>query len=82
MKNRKNKMLIDLRTTNDLTQQEVADETGISRSLYSLIETGRRNGSRVFWMRIQALYGLPDAVVWEMMKNEAAEPQKVHNPAC
>ena len=78
----KNKKLYDLRTKHGMTQQETAEKVGCSRPLYSLIETGRRNGSRDFWKQVQAVYGLTDAETWEMMKNEAAEPQKIHNAAC
>lgn len=78
----KNKKLIDLRTKHGKTQQETAEKIGVSRSLYSLIETGRRNGSRGFWTAVQELYGLTDAETWELIKNEAEDPQKVHNPAC
>lgn len=78
----KNKKLHELRTKQGMTQQDTADKIGVSRSLYSLIETGRRKGSRGFWTAVQALYGLTDAETWEMIKNEAAEPQEVHNPAC
>ena len=37
--------LINLRNVSRLTQQDVADETGLSRSFYSQIECGERGPS-------------------------------------
>lgn len=37
--------LISTRDMHDLTQEEVASGSGISRSMYAMIEAGRRNGT-------------------------------------
>jgi putative transcriptional regulator len=39
------KRLFELRIAKSMTQEEVADKAGISRSFYSLIESGDRNPS-------------------------------------
>lgn len=43
--NRRPFKLISTRDMHDLTQEEVASGSGISRSMYAMIEAGRRNGT-------------------------------------
>lgn len=52
-----------------LTQQELADQLGVSVSTYNLIEKGTRRGSVDFWTKLQSLYKLEDGDVWKMQKN-------------
>lgn len=52
-----------------LTQQELADQLGVSVSTYNLVETGKRRGSVKFWTNLQNLYKLEDGDVWKMQKD-------------
>lgn len=61
------KDLRDLRYKNgDLSQAEMAEKIGIAASNYSLIESGKRNGARRTWLKIQEVFGLSDGEVWRM----------------
>lgn len=66
----KYKDLRDIRYKNgDLSQQEMAEKIGISKGAYSLIENGKRVGSRRVWLKIQQLFKLKDDEVWKLQKN-------------
>lgn len=52
-----------------LTQQELADQLGVSVSTYNLVEKGKRRGSVDFWTKLQSLYELEDGEVWKMQKD-------------
>ncbi len=55
--------LKEIRESNDLTQQDVADEIGVSKGYYSLIENGKRGLSYVTAQEIAAVFGLkPDDI--------------------
>lgn len=62
-----------LRASRDLSQQEMADRLGISRSTYSMIEQGRRNGSGVLWTKLRDEFGLSPEQVFEVMKEVETE---------
>lgn len=65
----KYKDLRDIRYKNgDLTQEQMANRIGISKGAYSLIENGKRVGSRQTWLKIQQLFKLKDEEVWKMQK--------------
>lgn len=52
----------------DLSQKEVALMVGVSCSLYSQIERGMIGGSIETWKRIQEVFSLTDAEVWQFQK--------------
>lgn len=51
--------LIKAREETGLTQAKIAENIGVSRSFYGLIETGARNPS----------YGLAKSIAWELKKS-------------
>ncbi|MGB9866576.1 MAG: helix-turn-helix transcriptional regulator [Bacillota bacterium] len=51
------KRLIELRKTKGLTQQQVAEALGITRSFYGMIETGHRNPTLDLAKRIAEIFG-------------------------
>lgn len=57
-----------LRIKHNLTQTDIAQKLGISRSTYNLVEQGKRNGSKKFWLAVQNLFELGDAEVWKLQK--------------
>ena len=52
-----------------ITQQEMANKTGVSLSTYNLIENGSRRGSHEFWVRVQREFNLTDGEVWRLQNN-------------
>lgn len=66
-----------LRVKQHLTQAEIATKLGVSYATYNLIEQGKRKGSTEFWQRIQALFNLSDAEMWQLYANKeyAVSPQ-------
>ena len=48
-----------LRLTREMTQEELADAAGISRSFVSLLEHGARGVDMVGLLRLAAVLGLP-----------------------
>lgn len=57
-----------LRIKHNLTQVEIAQKLGVSKSTYNLVEQGKRNGSKKFWLAVQNLFELGDAEVWKLQK--------------
>ncbi|MGX1902020.1 helix-turn-helix transcriptional regulator [Thermolongibacillus altinsuensis] len=47
-----------LRILNDMTQVEISKKLGISQSLYSLIENGKRKPSKEIAEKIERLFGV------------------------
>lgn len=62
----KNKELIKLRVDHDLTQTQMATICGVSVSTYSLIENGKRRGSKKFWQTLQAHFNLDGEQMWKL----------------
>ena len=58
------------RTNRFLSQQEIADKIGCTRSTYSSIESGKREGRKYFWKRLQAAFDIPDEEMYGLMKND------------
>ena len=57
------------RVKHGLTQSEMAAKIGVSRSIYSDIETGRREScSMAFLRKLQAAFNIPDAEMWALSK--------------
>lgn len=57
------------RVKQNLTQQQLAEQMGVSVATYNLIENGTRRGSQEFWLKLQQTYKLEDGDVWKMQKN-------------
>lgn len=57
-----------LRIKHNLTQTDIAQKLGVSKSTYNLVEQGKRNGSKKFWLAVQNLFELGDAEVWKLQK--------------
>lgn len=68
MNKNKRKKLKMLRLENNLTQKEMAEKLGRSRAAYIKIEHGERNASRDFWEKLQEVFAVPDADMWELQK--------------
>ena len=58
------------RVRKHLSQAEISDKIGCGRATYSAIENGTRNGRTYFWNELQRVFDLPNAEMWELMKNE------------
>ena len=57
-----------MRKQRDLTQHEVASALGISRSMYAMIEAGRRTGSFYTLKRIADFYDCPLGEILELSR--------------
>jgi DNA-binding XRE family transcriptional regulator len=66
----KNKELIKLRVDHDLTQIDLAEICGISKSTYNLIENGKRRGSKKVWQTIQTHFNLSGEQIWKLQNPE------------
>jgi putative transcriptional regulator len=64
----KRKWLVDLR--GDRTQEDIATDAGISRVLYTLIETGARNPSVTTAKKIAAVLGFTWTLFFDDVCNE------------
>ena len=58
-----------LRVKQNLTQQQIAEKTGVSYATYNLIENGSRRGSQEFWVNLQEAFKIEDGELWRMQKN-------------
>ena len=59
-----------LRCDRKLTKREMAIKTGVSRTTYTLIENGERDGSQAFWKSVQHEFGVPDSEMYLLMKTD------------
>jgi DNA-binding XRE family transcriptional regulator len=66
----KNKELIHLRVDHDLSQTQMAEICGVAVSTYNMIENGKRRGSKAFWHKIQAHFGLGGEQMWKLQNPE------------
>ena len=57
-----------LRVKHGLSQQKMAAKIGVSRSIYSEVEKGKRNCSPAFLEKLQAAFDIPDADMWALTK--------------
>lgn len=58
-----------LRVKNGLTQDQMAERLGVTRSTYCNIENGKSDGRGVFWMTVEKEF--PGVNIGEMMKKGA-----------
>ena len=59
-----------LRCENKLTKGDMAKRTGVSRTTYTLIENGKRDGQQAFWSAVQREFNIPDEEMYNYMKLE------------
>ena len=59
--------LKQLRVSLDLSQEQMAETLGISRSMYAAIENGQRYGRLPFWKNLEVTHNVPSHEVYEMM---------------
>lgn len=62
--------LVDFRNSKRMTQDEFIEQLGVTRANYSMIERGTRDGSLQFWSKLQKVFGVPDAEMWALIKND------------
>ncbi len=51
----------------DMSQEQMADSLGVSRSLYAAVENGQRYGTLKFWKTLEVTHNVPKADVYDMM---------------
>ena len=64
----KNAKLYALRVSNRWSQVTAAERLGIPLASYKLIEQGKQEGKPRTWLKVQKLYNIPDADMWELIK--------------
>jgi len=58
------------RVSKGLSQQEMAEKLGCSRSRYAGIEAGKRDGAQKFWKTLQQTFNISDDKMWGLMNKE------------
>lgn len=58
------------RVRHKMTQYEFADKLGVNRANYGMIELGKRNGTLVFWNKVQETFNVSEKEMWSLMQNE------------
>lgn len=61
------------RVAHKLTQEEMAEQLGISRVTYSYIERGERSGTIGVWSALQKAFNVPDAEMFSLQKLDKGE---------
>lgn len=61
-----------LRVKHHLTQEQMAERIGCTRTTYATIETGERNGRDYFWESLQKAFDIPDEDMWKLKKKDQA----------
>lgn len=51
----------------DMSQEQMADSLGVSRSLYAAVENGQRYGTLKFWKTLEVTHNVPKSDVYDMM---------------
>ena len=57
------------RTELSLTQQQAAEQIGITVANYNMIEKKRKIGSFKTWKKIQEVFQIDDDLLWKMIKD-------------
>ena len=57
-----------LRILGGMTQSQMAEKSGLSKSMYASIEKGVRCGTFKTWEKIQEALGIPDDKMWAVIK--------------
>lgn len=58
------------RCENKLTKGGMAKRTGVSRTTYTNIESGKRLGTKSFWDNLQREFNIPDEKMYSLIKTE------------
>lgn len=58
------------RVLQKLSQSQMSAKLGYERAYYGHVERGFQKGSAAFWARLQTAFGLTDAAVEELKKND------------
>lgn len=58
------------RVSQNLSQQEMAEKVGTTRTNYCLIENGKTSPYTAFWDNLQKVFNLSDSKKGELMHNE------------
>ena len=58
------------RCARKLTKRDMAIKTGVSRTTYTYIENGKRDGSQAFWSTLQRVFDVPESDMYSLMKLE------------
>lgn len=70
----KRQEIINRRKSFNLTQQEVSNQAGISRSFYAMFEAGKRGCSFRTWVKISKVLKLSENKIFEIiLKDESNE---------
>ena len=56
------------RCEHKLTKRDMASKTGVSRTTYTNIESGKRDGSQAFWSTLQRVFNVPESDMFSLMK--------------
>lgn len=64
----KNAKLYALRVNKHWSQEVAAQRLGIPLASYKLIEQGKQEGKPRTWLKIQKVYNISDADMWELIK--------------
>lgn len=66
--NNKKTLLINLRNSKNLNQEQMATILGMSRPHYVMIENGDRKGHIIYWLRLQHIFKLSAEELLDLMK--------------
>lgn len=56
-----------------MTQSEMGEKTGVSRVTFSNIESGKRDGTRRFWLNLQKAFNISDSEMWQLQQLESED---------
>ena len=73
------KKLRHLRVEHNLTQDNIAERLGITRTTYSKIESGKSNGSTAFWMALKREF--PEVNIDELLQERGEENEAENHSA-
>lgn len=65
--NKINTAFFNLRSNNNLSQEQMALMLGVNRNLIWSIETGRTYGKMNFWIELQRCFHISDEDMWKLM---------------
>ena len=68
-----------LRISHDLTQEQMAERIGVSRTTYCKVENGKSKGSMSFWLAVKKEF--PEVAIEEVakVKERASNEEQAEN---